>query len=385
MKKIIVVFAFLSFILTSCHNNEDEIIIEQSSIEMIDMSDFFVYTDTNVDEASKQSQSKDIVRSCYSMMNLNRLLNENPGLEKRMYDIEYQTRQFVASKKPIGTPGGGPGGGSGSGSTDTDGDGVIDDNDECPNESGPSSNNGCPKAYIGQITIPVVINIIEKFDSQVTEAHISSQIAILNEDFNNNNPNTSNTPAFADLVANYDITFERNFVVRKISSKNSWGTRDAMKSSKKGGIDATDTAKNLNIWVCEIGGGILGYAQFPGGPEKTDGIVIGTNYFGETGGVYGHGRTATHEVGHWLNLRHIWGDGGCSVDDYVADTPISDGPNYACPPYPTNNCGSTDMTMNYMDYVYDDCMYMFTNDQNTRSRALFASGGFRESFVSLTP
>ena len=386
MKKIIVVFAFLSFILTSCNNNEDEITIEQSSIEMIDMSDFFVYTNVNANESSKQSQSKVLNRICHTMPNLNRLLNENSSLEKRMYNIEYHTRQFIASKKPIGTPGGGPGGGSGS--TDTDGDGVIDDNDVCPTDPGPSSNNGCPiQSYTGQITIPVVINIIEKSYGQVTEAHISSQIDILNEDFNNKNPKTLSTtpPAFADLVANYEITFERNFVVRKISSKNSWGTRDAMKSSKRGGIDATDTSKNLNIWVCEIGGGILGYAQFPGGPATTDGVVIGTAYFGETNGVYGDGRTATHEVGHWLNLRHIWGDGGCSVDDYVADTPISDGPNYGCPIYPSQACGTTDMTMNYMDYVYDDCMYMFTNDQNTRSRALFAPGGFRESFVSLTP
>ncbi|WP_372793718.1 M43 family zinc metalloprotease, partial [Lutibacter sp.] len=99
------------------------------------------------------------------------------------------------------------------------------------------------------------------------------------------------------------------------------------------------------------------------------------------GGQYGHGRTATHEIGHWLNLRHIWGDGRCRQDDFVTDTPSSDGPNYGCPSYPTVNCQSNDMTMNYMDYTDDNCMYMFSKGQNDRMRTIFASGGSRVSFV----
>ncbi|GAA3570949.1 zinc metalloprotease [Snuella lapsa] len=357
MKQYFLKIASILLLVTACNNNGID--ITQDQIE-IDMSDFFVYTDNDTDVTSKQIQGKRNIEPCYTMQNLNRLLNENPGLEKRMYDIEYHTRKFIATKKPTGTPGGGPPG-----------------NNEDPD---PPSN---PIPYDGPITIPVVVNVIENSEGQVSDAQINSQIAILNEDFNNLNPNTSKVPnEFASLVANYNITFTLSKISRKTSSKNSWGTRDAMKSSKKGGIDATDTSHYLNIWVCEIGGGILGYAQFPGGPTSTDGVVISTNYFGETSGAYGDGRTATHEVGHWLNLRHIWGDGGCSVDDYVDDTPISDGPNYACPEYPTVACGSNDMTMNYMDYVYDDCMYMFTVDQHTRSRALFASDGFRSSFVN---
>ena len=85
------------------------------------------------------------------------------------------------------------------------------------------------------------------------------------------------------------------------------------------------------------------------------------------------------EIGHWLNLRHIWGDGGCSYDDFVGDTPVSDGPNYGCPSYPTVNCTTTDMTMNYMDYTDDPCMYMFTYGQNLRMRALFIPDGVREA------
>ena len=356
--KITAITAIL-IVISACNSNDMDATQEQSKI---DMSDFFVYTEAQTDLVSKSAEGKDHSRTCYTMLNLNRLLDETPGLEKRMYDIEYQTRKYIASKKPSGLPGGGPPG---------------DNQDPDPTPSTP---------YTGTITIPVVINIIEKYDGQVTDAQINSQMDILNEDFNNLNPNTNNAPnEFADKVADYDITFTLdwdNNINRKTSSKNSWGTRDAMKSSKKGGIDATDTSHYLNIWVCEIGSGILGYAQFPGGPASTDGVVISTNYFGETSGVYGDGRTATHEVGHWLNLRHIWGDGGCSVDDYVDDTPISDGPNYGCPTYPSVACESNDMTMNYMDYVYDDCMYMFTLQQNERSRALFASDGYRSSFVT---
>jgi hypothetical protein len=142
---------------------------------------------------------------------------------------------------------------------------------------------------------------------------------------------------------------------------------------------------HVNIWVCIVGGGRLGYAQFPGGSASTDGVVISPQYFGSQGYVsapFDEGRTATHEVGHYLNLRHIWGDGRCKKDDFVSDTPSSDGPNYGCPSYPTVNCRSNDMTMNYMDYVDDACMYMFSEGQKTRMRALFANGGARDGMIN---
>jgi hypothetical protein len=158
-----------------------------------------------------------------------------------------------------------------------------------------------------------------------------------------------------------------------------------MKFSSNGGSDAVDSSKYLNIWVCNIGGGILGYAQFPGGSAATDGIVVGPQFFGSQGFVqapFDKGRTTTHEIGHWLNLRHIWGDGRCLQDDFVADTPSSDRPNYGCPSYPTVNCRTNDMTMNYMDYVNDECMYMFSEGQKSRMRALFTAGGVRESIIT---
>ena len=374
--------AAFALLLSSCES--DQISNLEQEIQ-IDMSDFTAFTNADSDDALGMTQDNGDQRNCHTMANLNRLLKENPGLEKRMFEIERQTRRFIAMKKPGGTPGGGPGGGGGS--TDTDNDGTPDSSDLCPTVAGPSSNSGCPiTVYNGTITIPVVINIIEQYDHQVTDEQVSSQLAILNDDFNNKNPNTGSVPSdFAGLVANYDITFtlHESNINRKISNKSNWGTRDFMKSSSKGGIDATDTSQYLNIWVCKIGQGILGYAQFPGGPSSTDGVVIDSDYFGITSSSnYGLGRTATHEIGHWLNLRHIWGDGGCSYDDYVSDTPISDGPNYGCPRYPTVNCNSADMTMNYMDYTYDACMYMFTKGQSDRSRALFSLGGARATFVS---
>jgi len=352
MKKLILGLCALTLLVVACQDDTNDSFNNEnlSKIE-VDMSDFFVYTDTN--ESSKSASENE--RKCHSMKVLNKKLNQNPGLEQKMYNIEKHTRKAIALKaeNAKGKPGNGGG------------------NDPVP--------------YVGSVNIPVVVNILEDPAHPVTQSHIDSQIAILNADFNNNNPNTSGVPAeFAGLVANSDITYTLVSVVRKASTKATWGTNDAMKDSSQGGIDATDSSTHLNIWVCEIGGGILGYAQFPGGSAATDGVVIGSDFFGENtaGGVYGHGRTATHEVGHWLNLRHIWGDGRCRQDDFVADTPSSDGPNYQCPTYPTVNCKSNDMTMNYMDYVYDDCMYMFTTGQDDRMRALFTVGGAKETFVN---
>lgn len=137
----------------------------------------------------------------------------------------------------------------------------------------------------------------------------------------------------------------------------------------------------MNIWVCNIGGGILGYAQFPGGPSNTDGIVVSPQYFGTTGYVsapFDEGRTATHEVGHYLNLRHIWGDGRCKRDDFVSDTPSSDRPNYGCPGS-AYHCRSNDQFMNYMDYTDDACMNMFSEGQKARMRAIFEPGGPRDA------
>lgn len=241
----------------------------------------------------------------------------------------------------------------------------------------------------GKIVIPVVVNVLYRTTAEdLTLSQIQSQIDVLNKDFTATNSDFKNIPTeFAGVAANVDITFELQGIVRKATTKTSWGTRDAMKSAKKGGINPTSPSNTLNIWACKIGGGILGYAQFPGGSLATDGVVIDSYYFGlSSAGSYPYnlGRTASHEVGHWMNLRHIWGDASCG-NDQVSDTPVHKTANYGVPTYPfASTClpAHNEMTMNYMDYTDDRGMYMFTNGQKARMSALFVTGGVRSGFLN---
>ena len=251
-----------------------------------------------------------------------------------------------------------------------------------------------PAAHLlpdGVIEIPVVFNVLYKTNAEnVSEDQLNSQIAVLNEDFAATNLDYGGAPAeFAPARAgDTKIIFVRDAVtMRKKTNKKQWNTNNAMKFNSQGGIDATSSTTKLNIWVCNMGGGILGYAQFPGGNSVTDGIVLddqATGRVGTASSPYGLGRTATHEIGHWLNLRHIWGDATCG-NDQVNDTPIATSSNFGCPTYPKNStCGGTThamMTMNYMDYTYDACMFMFTIGQKDRMRATFGTGGGRISFA----
>ncbi|MFV8466415.1 zinc metalloprotease [Flavobacterium sp. LB1P62] len=243
------------------------------------------------------------------------------------------------------------------------------------------------KLVNGKVVIPVVVNVLYKTAAEnISDAQIQSQIDVLNKDFTATNPDFSSTPAeFAGVAANVGITFELVKINRKSTTKTSWGTRDAMKKTKQGGLDPTSPTTTLNLWACTIGGGILGYAQFPGGSLATDGVVIDSNYFGLSSAAsypYNLGRTASHEVGHWMNLRHIWGDASCG-DDLVSDTPVHKTSNFGVPTYPyVSTClpAHNEMTMNYMDYTDDRGMFMFTNGQKARMSALFVSGGARAGF-----
>ncbi len=250
------------------------------------------------------------------------------------------------------------------------------------------------------VTIPVVVHVLYKTAAQnISDAQIASQLTVLNNDFRKLNTEWPNTPSeFLGLVADCEVQFcmaqrdpsgaATNGIVRKSTTVTNFGTNDAVKFNSSGGDNAWPAASYLNLWVCQIGGGILGYAQFPGGAANTDGVVIDYRYFGTIGTAtppFHLGRTATHEVGHWLNLRHIWGDANCG-NDQVSDTPIHTTSNYGCPAYPTNStCGGTAhamMTMNYMDYTDDACMYMFSTGQKNRAQALFATGGSRNSLTT---
>ncbi|WP_348812341.1 zinc metalloprotease [Flavobacterium maritimum] len=239
----------------------------------------------------------------------------------------------------------------------------------------------------GKIEIPVIVNVLYKTAAEnISDAQIQSQIDVLNQDFNATNSDFNSVPSlFSGVATNVGITFVLEKINRKSTTKTSWGTRDAMKKTKQGGLDPTSPTTKLNMWACTIGGGILGYAQFPGGSSATDGVVIDSKYFGLSGTAsypYNLGRTATHEVGHWMNLRHIWGDANCG-SDLVSDTPTHDSANYGVPVFPHySTCTGTpvEMTMNYMDYTDDRGMYMFSNGQKSRIDAIFVSGGARAGF-----
>lgn len=237
----------------------------------------------------------------------------------------------------------------------------------------------------GTVEIPVVVNVLYRTSTEnISDAQIASQIATLNADYSGSNSDASKIPAEFKTVAagKTGVSFKLYKVVRKSTSVRSWGTNDAMKKSSTKGQDAYDPAHYLNMWVVGDMGSILGYATFPESAGLwNDGVVIASKYFGNTSSApYNLGRTATHEVGHYLNLRHIWGDATCATD-YVDDTPTQTGANYGKPTYPMyNTCNGVSRSvqfMNYMDYVDDAAMYMFSAGQKARMQAVTNASGAR--------
>ena len=296
------------------------------------------------DDATTDVQSTTPVsahRGCASHEVLERQLKENPALAAKMNEIENFTKNAISSGRIVN----------------------------------------------GKIQIPVVVNVLYRTTAEnISLAQIQSQIDVLNKDFNagNSDYNTANNP-YSSVRANVGISFVLDQVIRKATTKTSWGTNDAMKKTSGGGIAPTSPTTKLNMWICTIGGGILGYAQFPGGSSSTDGVVFDGKYTGTTGTAtypFNLGRTATHEVGHWMNLRHIWGDATCG-SDLVSDTPVHNTANYGVPAVghrSTCSGAPLEMYMNYMDYTDDRGMYMFSVGQKARMDAVFAVGGSRASF-----
>jgi hypothetical protein len=240
------------------------------------------------------------------------------------------------------------------------------------------------------ITIPVVIHVVYKSTipaENISDAQIQSQLAVLNKDYRRLNTDSGSTPQpFKLLAADCEIQFclaaqdpqgkATTGITRKATSIAKIGNTAYYYSSADGGQDMWDPAHYMNIWVCNIdGGSTLGFAWPPGtsGP-KDDGIVIDYRYFGTIGKnpPFHLGRTVTHEVGHYLNLDHVWGDDGgdCTGSDNVSDTPNQAEETYDCPNFPlTDMCTLVFpgvMFMNYMDYTDDNCMNMFTKGQKLR-------------------
>jgi hypothetical protein len=241
------------------------------------------------------------------------------------------------------------------------------------------------------ITIPVVVHVVYNTEKEnISDAQVKSQIASLNHDYRLQNGDRRSIPdAWKGLAADPNIEFvlaskdpkgkKTTGITRTQTTRESFGTGDTVKTKVGGGHPPWPSSRYLNLWVCNLAGGLLGYAQFPGGPAKTDGVVILYTAFGTNGAAaapFNLGRTATHEVGHWLNLRHIWGDrNDCGGSDFVTDTPNAQLPNYGKPVFPRASCNNGpngDMFMNYMDYVDDEAMVMFTAGQVERMNATLA-------------
>ncbi len=295
-------------------------------------------------------------RTCGANEVLARQLLEDPFLQQRMNDIERHTEDFIQS-------------------------GGAQDR--------------------VQVTIPVVVHVVYFNSTQnISDLQIQSQIDVLNADFRRLNADASNTPSvFQSIAADCEINFclasqdpsgaATTGIERRQTTVNGFSTNDNVKYYNNGGLNAWDRNKYLNLWVCDLSGGLLGYAQFPGGPAATDGVVCDYAYFGTVNATppFHLGRTATHEVGHWLNCYHIWGDDGtsCNGTDNVSDTPNQADENYGCPAFPTVSCSNGpngDMFMNYMDYTDDACMNLFTNGQKSRMQALFGAGGARAALLT---
>lgn len=277
-----------------------------------------------------------------------------------------------------------------------------------------SKNSGIATVY----TIPIVFHVIHNgtnvgMSYNISDAQILSQVAVLNEDYRRLNADTANTPAvFKPAAADCEIQFclaqrdpnnNTTTGINRINRNTAGFTAPPYTQSY---IDQTikpatiwNVNNYLNIWVVPdyttSGFQLLGHATFPGGSglsglsgnfgtSTSDGVVVWYRACGRVGNLdasYNKGRTLTHEIGHWLGLRHIWGDGTCA-SDYCNDTPTQQTANYFCPSFPstsscTGNAPNGDMFMNYMDYCDDVCLNTFTTNQKTRMVTVLSNSPMR--------
>ena len=259
-----------------------------------------------------------------------------------------------------------------------------------------SANNS--KTTAGTVnTIGVVVHVVYKNTAQnISDNQILAQIDVLNKDYRRQNTDASNTPAaFQPVAADCEIEFHlvnkdpsgnpTTGITRTFTNLVSPGSSDSIYHTALGGEDIWDRSCYLNIWVCQIGNATsvttLGYTYLPGTmtPDK-DGVVIDFRAFGVGGSAqssFNIGRTTTHEIGHFFNLLHIWGDAaGCTAnDDSISDTPLQSIDTQGCPAgVVTDMAGCSPsapgiMYQNYMDYTEDACMNLFTQGQKTRMKA----------------
>lgn len=303
--------------------------------------------------------------SCGTTLYRQQQLNAHPELATRLADIEAFTRQHTSSS-PVGVTG-----------------------------VGTTATTTAPTL----ITIPVVVHVIYNTNAEnISDAQIESQIAVLNRDYQKLNPDTAKIPSyFKALTADIGLNFilagidtngnATTGIVRTHTEVTAFSINDDMKSSSTGGDDPWNADQYLNIYVCNLTSGTLGYSSIVGGSKDVDGVVVQYTAFGTMGSAqapFNLGRTCTHEIGHWFNLIHTWGDAYCG-NDQVADTPPQSAATYGNPSGIIISCDNTpngNMYMNYMDFTDDAGMHMFTNGQRDRMLALFEPGGARYPVLS---
>jgi hypothetical protein len=242
------------------------------------------------------------------------------------------------------------------------------------------------------LRIPVVVHVVYRTDAEnISDEHVYSQLAVLNEDYRMTNADAASVPSVwngvkADSEIEFCLAvrdpngFPTTGITRTETTVTNWNGSDNVKRSNQGGRDPWPASQYLNIWVCNIGSGLLGFAYQPGVSAALDGLVIGYRFFGRgvpgLSNTYNKGRTATHEIGHYLNLDHLWGTGAsnpnCNQSDFVSDTPVQEEPNFGCRTFPHISCDNGpngDMFNNYMDYGNDACLFFYTAGQKQRMRA----------------
>lgn len=262
--------------------------------------------------------------------------------------------------------------------------------------------------------IPVVVHVIHNGEAvgtgaNISDAQILSQLRVINEDFNRQNADASNTPpVFASVAGSLDVEFvlakrdpdgqATTGIVRVNGGRSSWAMKDNYPLKSLSYWPAEDY---MNIWVCNLTDGHAGYAQFPESDLEgmdnsstnrlTDGVVIWHRAFGSSDDgpfsldpMFNKGRTLTHESGHFFGLNHIWGDdNGCNNSDFVSDTPNQAGSTNGCPAHPrTDTCGEVIMFQNYLDYSDDDCMNLFTQGQVDRMSIVIENSPRRKSLLT---